>query len=89
MPVAIPAPVAPLPSLAPVRVVLCAFGVCMRSVSCSLSPDHLVNPHKSVLGLGNYDVNVIMSALQLRGYEAIWFDKRKSVPTFVTTRLSS
>lgn len=43
----------------------------------SLSPDHLVNPHKSVLGLGNYDVNVIMSALQLRGYEAIWFDKRK------------
>lgn len=42
-----------------------------------LSPDHLVNPHKSVLGLGNYDVNVIMSALQLRGYEAIWFDKRK------------
>ncbi|XP_075725453.1 josephin-1 isoform X1 [Rhipicephalus microplus] len=42
-----------------------------------LSPDHLVNPHKSMLGLGNYDVNVIMSALQLRGYEAIWFDKRK------------
>ncbi|KAH7948736.1 hypothetical protein HPB49_001431 [Dermacentor silvarum] len=45
----------------------------------SLSPDHLVNPHKSMLGLGNYDVNVIMSALQLRGYEAIWFDKRKCV----------
>ncbi|KAM7295893.1 josephin-1 isoform X4 [Ixodes scapularis] len=48
----------------------------------SLSPDHLVNPHKSVLGLGNYDVNVIMSALQLRGYEAIWFDKRKD-PTCI------
>lgn len=43
----------------------------------SLSPDHLVNPHKSVLGLGNYDVNVIMAALQSKGFEAIWFDKRK------------
>jgi josephin len=29
---------------------------------CSrLSPDHLINPHKSVLGLGNYDINVIMA----------------------------
>lgn len=43
----------------------------------SLSPDNLVNPHKSMLGLGNYDVNVLMAALQLRGYEAMWFDKRK------------
>lgn len=44
-----------------------------------LSPDEWINPHKSMLGLGQYDVNVIMSALQLRGYEAIWFDKRKYV----------
>ncbi|XP_054285000.1 josephin-like protein [Macrosteles quadrilineatus] len=43
----------------------------------SLSPDVWINPHRSVLGLGNYDVNVIMTALQRRGYEAIWFDKRK------------
>lgn len=43
----------------------------------SLSPDHWINPHKSVLGLGNYDINVIMKALQSRGCEAIWFDKRK------------
>lgn len=42
-----------------------------------LSPDDWINPHKSMLGLGQYDVNVIMSALQLRGFEAIWFDKRK------------
>lgn len=43
----------------------------------SLSPDVCINPHRSLLGLGNYDVNVIMSALQRKGYEAVWFDKRK------------
>ncbi|CAH2005681.1 unnamed protein product [Acanthoscelides obtectus] len=43
----------------------------------SLSPDNWINPHKSILGLGNYDINVIMKVLQSRGYEAIWFDKRK------------
>ena len=30
-----------------------------------------------MLGLGNYDVNVLMKALQSKGYEAEWFDKRK------------
>ncbi|XP_014244097.1 josephin-like protein [Cimex lectularius] len=44
----------------------------------SLSPHVWINPHKSLLGLGNYDVNVIMAALQRKGCEAIWFDKRKS-----------
>ncbi len=47
-------------------------GICYR-----LSPDAWINPHKSVLGLGNYDVNVIMSALQTKGYEVKWFDKRR------------
>ena len=42
-----------------------------------LAPGTWINPHKSLLGLGNYDVNVLMSALQSRGYEAKWFDKRK------------
>lgn len=49
----------------------------LDSICVQLSPDDWINPHKSLLGLGQYDVNVIMSALQLRGYEAIWFDKRK------------
>lgn len=43
----------------------------------SLSPDNWINPHRSMLGLGNYDINVIMKALQSRGYGTIWFDKRK------------
>lgn len=43
----------------------------------NLSPDVWINPHKSLLGLGNYDINVIMKALQKHCYEAVWFDKRK------------
>ncbi|XP_028129243.1 josephin-like protein [Diabrotica virgifera virgifera] len=46
-------------------------------ICTSLSPNHWINPHKSMLGLGNYDINVIMKALQDRGYEVIWFDKRR------------
>lgn len=47
---------------------------------CSrLSPDSLVNPHKCVLGTGNYDVNVIMAGLQYKGHAAVWWDKRRSV----------
>lgn len=48
----------------------------LDSISYNLSPDSFVNPHKNMLGLGNYDVNVLMAALQLRDYEAVWFDKR-------------
>lgn len=48
----------------------------LDAISYSLSPDSFVNPHKNVLGLGNYDVNVLMAALQLKEYEAVWFDKR-------------
>ncbi|XP_026329774.1 josephin-1-like [Hyposmocoma kahamanoa] len=47
-------------------------GICSR-----LSPNVWINPHRSLLGLGNYDINVIMAALQKKGCEAIWFDKRK------------
>ncbi|ORX44838.1 hypothetical protein BCR36DRAFT_585955 [Piromyces finnis] len=36
----------------------------------------LFNPHKSVLPIGNYDVNVIMWALNTREKEIQWFDNR-------------
>lgn len=55
----------------------CFIKIELDSICHSLSPDNWINPHKSVLGLGNYDINVIMKALQSRGHEAIWFDKRK------------
>ncbi|MBN3291593.1 TTY1B protein, partial [Polypterus senegalus] len=44
-----------------------------------LAPECRVNPHRSFLGTGNYDVNVIMAALQSRGLAAVWWDKRRSV----------
>lgn len=46
--------------------------------SCGrLAPQCVVNPHRSVLGTGNYDVNVIMAALQSRELAAVWWDKRR------------
>lgn len=49
----------------------------LDQICYSLSPDVWINPHKSFLGFGNYDINVIMAALQKRGREAVWFDKRR------------
>lgn len=42
-----------------------------------LTPNVWLNPHRSWLGWGNYDVNVMMYALQCEGCEAIWFDRRR------------
>ncbi|CAO2601701.1 Josd1 [Lemmus lemmus] len=51
-----------------------------RTFFRGLSPNTMVTPHKkSMLGNGNYDVNVIMAALQTKGYEAVWWDKRRDV----------
>lgn len=53
----------------------------LDAICSRLSPDNWINPHKSMLGLGNYDVNILMTGLQDWGYKTIWFDKRKSVDT--------
>ncbi|TYZ66740.1 hypothetical protein PybrP1_004598 [[Pythium] brassicae (nom. inval.)] len=37
------------------------------------------SPHRAPLGLGNYDVNALMLALEQRGYELRWVDKRRRV----------
>lgn len=50
----------------------------LDEICSELAPDsRLFNPHRSALGLGCYDINVIISALAKKGYEVIWFDKRK------------
>ncbi|SPP86671.1 blast:Josephin-like protein [Drosophila guanche] len=43
----------------------------------SLTPRSWLNPHRSWFGWGNYDVNVIMYALQQHHCETVWFDKRR------------
>nr|XP_025705775.1 josephin-2 isoform X1 [Callorhinus ursinus]XP_025705776.1 josephin-2 isoform X1 [Callorhinus ursinus]XP_025705777.1 josephin-2 isoform X1 [Callorhinus ursinus] len=42
-----------------------------------LAPDSRLNPHRSLLGTGNYDVNVIMAALQGLGLATVWWDRRR------------
>ncbi|XP_072943797.1 josephin-2 [Epargyreus clarus] len=49
----------------------------LDTICSRLSPNVWINPHRSMLGMGNYDINVIMAALQKKGCEAVWFDKRK------------
>lgn len=54
----------------------------MDEVCSNLAPSSWLNPHKSILGLGNYDINVIMTAVQAQTEcEVIWFDKRKDPKT--------
>lgn len=59
------------------------FSITKNQVRCwwvclyRLAPQCVVNPHRSMLGTGNYDVNVIMAALQSRELAAVWWDKRR------------
>jgi len=53
-----------------------------------LAPASVLNPHKSFLGTGNYDINVIMAALQSRSYQAVWHDKRKKAASIDLGRCS-
>ena len=48
----------------------------MNKICYDLSED-FINPHKHILG-GDYDANILMIALQKKGYETKWIDKRKT-----------
>ncbi|XP_071983422.1 josephin-2 [Engystomops pustulosus] len=54
-----------------------------EEICWGLSPHSVINPHRSFLGTGNYDVNVIMAALQTLDYAAVWWDKRRSLESLV------
>ncbi|KAH8272606.1 hypothetical protein KR018_004053, partial [Drosophila ironensis] len=49
----------------------------LDDICVHLCPTGWINPHRSFLGLGNYDINVIIAALKTRNCEVVWFDKRK------------
>ncbi|XP_056372224.1 josephin-2-like, partial [Oenanthe melanoleuca] len=49
-----------------------ADGICRR-----LAPRARPNPHRSPLGTGSYDVNVVMAALGTLGLAAVWWDRRR------------
>jgi len=48
-------------------------------LSLESAPNAWLNPHKSWLGTGNYDANVLMNGLLQEGKEVKWFDKRMNV----------
>ncbi|XP_078069573.1 josephin-2 [Mustelus asterias] len=52
-----------------------------------LAPGSLLNPHRSLFGTGNYDVNILMAALLTQGLAAIWWDKRKSLSSLVLSQI--
>ncbi|KAL0220478.1 hypothetical protein RCL1_000332 [Eukaryota sp. TZLM3-RCL] len=54
-----------------------------ESIARSLS-DSLFNEHRSVLRLGNYDVNVITMALAKRNFEVSYFDMRRPIRDLFT-----
>nr|XP_017089740.2 josephin-like protein [Drosophila bipectinata] len=43
----------------------------------TLTPRSWLNPHRSWIGWGNYDINVIMYALNQQRCETVWFDRRR------------
>ena len=47
----------------------------LDAICSDLSPSTWLNPHRSWLGLGNYDVNVLTAALHKKAFDLVWFDK--------------
>eukprot|EP00009_Paramoeba_aestuarina_P009781 CAMPEP_0201537930 /NCGR_PEP_ID=MMETSP0161_2-20130828/66189_1 /ASSEMBLY_ACC=CAM_ASM_000251 /TAXON_ID=180227 /ORGANISM="Neoparamoeba aestuarina, Strain SoJaBio B1-5/56/2" /LENGTH=134 /DNA_ID=CAMNT_0047944505 /DNA_START=165 /DNA_END=566 /DNA_ORIENTATION=- len=51
----------------------------MEQIAKELSPGAWFCPHKNMFRMGNYDVNVIMSALTRREKVCRWWDRRKDL----------
>ncbi|CAB3400371.1 unnamed protein product [Caenorhabditis bovis] len=53
----------------------------MDEICYALNESKWFNPHKSWIGLGNYDANILMAALQQHNFKVVWFDKRNKPST--------
>ncbi len=53
----------------------------LNAICDQLAPDRspLLNPHRNMFGLGNFDANALIVALQATGHDIVWFDKRTSL----------
>ena len=50
------------------------------AICSELAPDSgFINPHRSILGIGNYDVNVLMVLLDRSNLKVQWLDSREDV----------
>ncbi|MFH4974988.1 hypothetical protein AB6A40_001697 [Gnathostoma spinigerum] len=53
----------------------------------SLHDSHWFNRHRSIMGTGNYDVNVLIASLQSRGLSVVWFDVRRSARCIILSKV--
>nr|VZI14467.1 unnamed protein product [Spirometra erinaceieuropaei] len=51
----------------------------MDAICSRLTPARFANPHRNIFGLGNFDVNVLILALQDHDYDVVWFNRQKSM----------
>uniref|UniRef100_A0A914EMN9 ubiquitinyl hydrolase 1 n=1 Tax=Acrobeloides nanus TaxID=290746 RepID=A0A914EMN9_9BILA len=50
----------------------------LDEICINLDESRWFNAHRSMLGLGNYDVNILISALEMKDFCMTWFDNRLS-----------
>lgn len=50
-------------------------------IAKEFAPKAWLNPHKNWLGLGNYDANIVITAIERQGCAVTWWDKRKDINT--------
>lgn len=63
-----------------------AFTVSDFNTICyQLTPDAMINPHKNMFGLGFFDVNVLIMALQAHDLDVVWHDLRIPVESLNVT----
>ncbi|EFO83519.1 hypothetical protein CRE_03101 [Caenorhabditis remanei] len=51
----------------------------MDEICYAFNESKWFNPHRSWIGTGNYDINILMAALQQYDLKVMWFDKRVPV----------
>ncbi|CAN8068657.1 unnamed protein product [Agarophyton chilense] len=47
--------------------------------------NHFRHPHRSMLGMGDYDINVLLVALQQHGMSARWFSQKQQIQSVINS----
>ncbi|CAI2349466.1 unnamed protein product [Caenorhabditis sp. 36 PRJEB53466] len=61
----------------------------MNEICYSFDDSRWFNPHKSWIGTGNYDANILMAALQMHDLKVMWFDKRAPIERIHVDRVKA
>uniref|UniRef100_A0A0M3I3T8 ubiquitinyl hydrolase 1 n=2 Tax=Ascaris TaxID=6251 RepID=A0A0M3I3T8_ASCLU len=59
----------------------------LDGIAESLDHSYWFNKHRSMFGTGNYDVNVLIAALETRHLRVVWFDARRSTALIDRTKV--